>query len=845
MGIANPCENLLLHTLNINSNVTTLKTLSTCMKMLLSFAIPVLWRGTGVGVICLLFCTHLHAQSVTGKVLEINGNPLPQVNVLLLNSADSSLVRGAVADTLGKYAFYNLSAGTYLLSASMMGYQQGYLPPFTFVPSAKPRQLDNLALSEDTRELNEVMVVEKRPFVEQYIDRTVVNVANSIIASGATALEVLEKAPGVTVDRQNDNIALRGKEGVLVQINGRTTYLEMPDLVALLRNTPSDNIDNIELITNPSARYDAAGNAGIINIRLKKNNNVGTNGSVSLAAGSGRYDRERGSLQLNHRTRLFNLFGNYSANQGGSYWDFERHGDWSENGERNLIDQENYLHFWDWGHNAKAGIDFFLGKNTTLGLIWTGIWSSRKEKGPTETYFRNAPEAPVYLHTHTDKTWESIANNQVGNVNFQHTFGEKGGQLTADFDIGRFHREFENTLLTNTVFSENPEQPQTGLLTQMPTTIDVRTAKVDYNRQLKNNWKLEAGYKNSYVNSDNNMTLYQGEAGNLQYDSALSNHFQYTEQVNAAYASIAGKLGTTDLLAGLRAEHTHSVGNSLTLNERVERDYLNFFPSLFLTRPLNPNHTLTFSYSYRIDRPNYQTLNPARGYVDPYAFSRGNPDLKPQYTHSLELKHGWRNMVYTSVGASYTTDLVFFLIQPVDPKRFERTPENVGDAQSYNLTVSFPLTIMKGWTLQTTLMGIYSQFDYTYLDIPLTARQVSGRLNASNAFVLGKGWTAELGGWLSTPSVNVIVHSPWLGSLDAGVQKAWGTQWKLKLSVQDIFHTNRIIGDIDEAGFSNQVRIAFDTRVAMLNLTYSFGNQQLKGTRQRKTGSEEEIRRTN
>jgi hypothetical protein len=275
------------------------------------------------------------------------------------------------------------------------------------------------------------------------------------------------------------------------------------------------------------------------------------------------------------------------------------------------------------------------------------------------------------------------------------------------------------------------------------------------------------------------------------------------------------------------------------------RNYINFFPSLFVSQPLNKAHKLTFSYSYRIDRPNYQNLNPARGYIDPYAYSRGNAFLKPQYTHSLELKHGYKDKIFTSLGYSYTTDLVYFLIQPVDLNRFERTPENIGNSSAYNLTISFPLTILSGWTLQTNLMGIYGRFSYNYLDTPLTVRQVSGRLNATSSFVLGKGFTAELTGWVNTPAVDAIWHSPWLGSLDAGLQKSLGSKWKAKLSVQDMLHTNRIIGYISAAGYYNRFHIFMDTRIAMLNLTYAFGNQQLKGMRQRQIGSEEEMKRTN
>jgi hypothetical protein len=281
------------------------------------------------------------------------------------------------------------------------------------------------------------------------------------------------------------------------------------------------------------------------------------------------------------------------------------------------------------------------------------------------------------------------------------------------------------------------------------------------------------------------------------------------------------------------------------LNNIVTKNYLNLFPSLFITRVLNKKHALNFSYSYRIDRPNYQALNPARSYIDPYAYSGGNPFLTPQFTHSIEFRHGFKNKLFTSIGGSYTTDLIFYVVQPTDSKTTQRMPENIGTSQAYNLTVSYPVTVMKGWTMQTNLMGIYSRFRYHYKAIPLSVEQFSGRLNGASAFVLGKGWTGELSGIVSTPSVNALSRSPWLGSIDVGLQKIFAKNWRAKLSVQDVFHTNRFIGKIDVPEFVSDIRITRDTRIVLLNITWSFGNQQLKSIRQRKTASDEEIQRTN
>ena len=795
--------------------------------------------------LAILFSLDSYGQSIRGKVLERSGDAMPFVNVLLLNANDSSLVKGAVTDTLGVYVIDNVALGTYLVSTSMIGYEQAYLPPIKITAQNPDLKGVSFNLAQDSKQLQEVVITEKRPFVEQYIDKMVVNVANSIIASGSTALEVLEKAPGVTVDRQNNSLQLRGKGGVIVQMDGKQTYLSMEDLVTLLSSMSSDNIDQIELITNPSAKYDAAGNSGIINIRLKKNNSIGTNGSLSLGLGTGRFDRERGSLQINHRTKKLNFFGNYSANRGGNYFDLQSNQSIDNGEQQTFTDQDTYIPNTHWGQNAKAGLDYFIGKNTTIGIVWTGFWNDNGEDGTARSAF-NKGDGVEYLVAETLKTSSTQSTNQVGNLNFQHSFADGGGQLSADFDIGQFSRDFANTLRIETTSLEDPIQPVMGLLSEMPSSVRITTAKLDYNRTVFSNWKMEAGVKSAYVKTDNDLSLSRGEIDDLIRDDELSNHFAYTEKVYATYASFSGKLGNkTEMQLGLRAEHTHSEGNSITENSIVKRDYLNFFPSFFLSQHLSKDHTLTFSYSYRIDRPNYQELNPARWYVDPYLYSRGNPYLLPQYTHSLELKHGFKDKLFTSLGASFVSDLVFYLIQPVDTIRTERTPLNVGTSQAYNLTVSFPVKVMKGWNLQMNFMGLYSRFDYNYKDNPIVVEQISGRFNGSNTFVFPHGWTGELTGWLSTPSVQGLARAPWRGSVDAGLQKALGSKFKAKLSLQDVFHTNWYKGKINVPGFTSDYVLRFDTRVVMLNLTYTFGNQKLKAARQRRLGSEEESQRTN
>ncbi len=710
----------------------------------------------------LFLCTSAFSQSIKGKVIGQDGAPLPFANVLLLHGGDSTLIKGAVSDSLGMYALDNIRTGSYLLASSSIGYKQSEMLSVSVNPNVDVA-LQPLMLMNDSQQLNEVVVLEKRPFVEQYVDKMVINVANSIIASGSTALEVLEKAPGITVDRQNSAILLRGKEGVMVQMNGKRTYLSMLELVNMLQSMSSDEIDQIELITNPSAKYDASGNSGIINIKMKKNSNVGSNGSVALGIGTGKYIRQRGSLMLNHRTKAFNAFGSFGENIGGNYFDLANSQTIGNATGEQFGDQSTFIKFSNRGQNASAGIDFFLGQNSTLGVLWRGFWSDNGEDGTASSVFSQSGVETPYLEAHTDKAIGNIAANHVANINFQHNFNNDGGTLSMDVDYGHFNRAYSNTLATSNTSLINPVQPIASLLVAMPTIIEIQTAKIDFSKSLSSSWKMETGLKSSHVASDNDMTLSKGDNGNLVIDNDLSNHFQYDEQVYAAYASFSGKIGDkTQMQGGLRAEHTTSEALSITLNDAVKRKYLNLFPSVFVSQKLSENHSLVLSYSYRIDRPNYQALNPARSYVDPYIYSEGNQFLIPMYTHSFELKHGFKDKIFTSLGASYVDDVIFYVIQPIDSIRTMRKPDNFGSSQSYNLTVSFPVAITKGWNAQINMLGLFSEFSYNYLDQPTTVQQFSARMNASNTLSFGGGWTGEVTGWISAPGIYIIQKSPWL-----------------------------------------------------------------------------------
>ncbi|MBD0258882.1 MAG: outer membrane beta-barrel protein, partial [Cytophagales bacterium] len=708
-----------------------------------------------------------------------------------------------------------------------------------------------LTLREETQLLKEVTVVTKKPFIEQQVDRTVVNVENSIVASGNTALEVLEKAPGVTIDRQNDQIILRGKQGVIVLIDGKQTYLSAQEVSNLLKNTPSDNIEKIEIITNPSSKYDAAGNSGIINIKMKKNQSLGTNGTLIAGAGYGRYEKANGSLRLNHRAGKLNAFGNYSFNYRKSFQENEINRIMPQpDGSISYFDQASRRPNWFNGHNYRAGLDYFASKKSTFGVLVTGFSNDFNQDNALNKTIISNQAGDITQKANTWVTVNNLWTNVTGNLNYKYDLNGQGREFTADLDYSRFDGSSYNYLLTRYFDAGDEEfRPADETQNRMPSAIDIWAFKADYVHPTKKG-KLEAGVKSSYVQSDNNL-MYDNrqDAEWVRVDSS-SNHFNYHENINAAFGNYSTALDKkTKLQVGLRVEHTRSEGVSETVgtaNKGVFREYVNLFPTVFLSRQLDTNHVLNFSYSRRIDRPNYQDLNPFIFYLDRYTYQQGNPYLRPQYTNAFQVTHVYKGAFSTSLGYSRTTDVIVREVPGQVEERNETfvMANNLNNQDNVNLTLSFPVPIRKWWTIQNNVTVLYNQYNTVYLDEVYKVDVVSWNAYMANNFVLGKGFTGELAGWYNSAGLYGFFRSRPMGGFSLGVQKqVLHKKGNVKLNVNDPLWLNRFRGRTDFEQINFRIHSRWESRVARVTFTYNFGNQQVKAARQRTTGTEAERNR--
>ncbi|MEZ4963143.1 MAG: TonB-dependent receptor [Saprospiraceae bacterium] len=802
--------------------------------------------------LCSMAFASKETGKITGKVLGTEGEPLPFANILLHSMKDSSLVKAEYTEDDGSFELLNIAAGEYWVNVSFVGLPEYNTKPFTVI-TGQEVSLPDIRLSNKGVDLTEVTVTARKPIVEVHPDKTVFNVEGSINATGSDAMELLRKAPGVVVDN-NDNIILSGKNGVRVYIDGKPSQLSTSDLAAYLRTIQSSDIATIEVITNPSAKWDAEGNAGIINIRMKKDQRLGGNGSVNLGYVRGDYNNYNGSLSGNYRNKKMNTFGSYSANDGKGSNVFNLYRE--QNGL--VYDQVNLGTHEDQSHNFKLGNDFFLNDKNTLGVLFNGYYSDYAGNENSHMDISQMGSSLVDSALVANSKHNGTRQNYNFNLNYRFD-NAKGVIWNMDADYGLFKNDNEN-YNPNRIFSGNGSEGSELLSEEIfktlgPTDIDIFTFKVDHERPLLGG-QLSTGAKFSYVTTDNDFRFYNVVNNQDVVDVERTNHFVYDENVNALYGNFSRQLGKFSFQAGLRVEQTNSEGDleamKETNNQNVKRDYLDFFPSGGVTWQANQINTLQLTYSRRIDRPSYQDLNPFEGRLDKLTFERGNPFLNPQYTHSVQLNHTYKYMYNTSLSYSRTTDLMTRLtfIDERDRNASFITWENLGRQSNVSLTFSAPITITKWWNAYANVSGYrthnegsFMRPDSSVYEVDLTVYAFN--LYAQNTFNLPLGLVAELSGWYASPSVwGGTFETEGMWSVDAGLQKKFlQDKATVKISLSDVFKTNEWDSKSNFGPLFMRASGGWDSRRFRINLTYNFGNQQVKSARRRSTGLEDEKNR--
>jgi hypothetical protein len=792
----------------------------------------------------------LLAQHIGGMTQDDQGKPLPSSSIALKKIKDSSIVKLSISDAKGSYSFSDIPPGTFFINASHIGYTTFNTPAFA-AGGESAIVIPPIHLSKLSSDLKEVTVTSHKPIVEVKADKIVLNVEGSINAVGQDALELLRKSPGVLVDKDN-NLSISGKNGVQVYIDGRQTPLSGNDLAEYLRTIQSSSIESIEIISNPSAKYDAAGNAGIINIRLKKNKSFGTNGTINAGFNQGFYSKYNGGFSLNHRDKRINVFGNYSYNHNPMRFQSALHREQLDT----LFDQTATIQFASNTHNFKAGLDYFLDRKNTLGVIFSGSFSGNDITTSSNTPISYIPTGDLYRTLSANNS--STGRRDNGNVNLNYKFADTSGhELNLDADYGAY-RIRSNQLQPNIYYYPNGSHVSDTVIYNMlsPSDIKIYSAKGDYEQNFAKG-RLGLGFKLSYVTTKNDFQQYNVSPSYEEkwMDTLHSNDFNYKENINAGYVNYNRTIKGWVFQAGLRVENTSSKGEStgyssgnggyVTYDSLIRRSYLDFFPSGAVTFNKNPMKQWTLNYSRRIDRPAYQDLNPFEFKLDEYTYQKGNTLLRPQYTNSIGLTYMYKFKLTTTLNYSHVKDVFTQIVDTTEKSKAFITKKNLATQDITSLNISYPLQY-KWYSLFANINTFYSIYKADFgpgrtVNVNVFSINLYGQQSAK----LGKGWSAEVSGFWTSPSIyQGTFKTQSLGSLDAGmsktVLKGSGT---VKVSVSDVFHTLHWSATSDFAGQVLHATGNFESRQLKLYFTLRFGNTQVKAARQRKTGDEDESKR--
>lgn len=759
--------------------------------------------------------------------------------VYLHRAIDSTLIKMEITREDGSFLFQAIQPGNYFIRIHSEEAEKYSVEAFLLEKDVK---LNDIVLTALVKTIQEIHVTAKKPYIERAQGKLILNVENSINGAGSSAFEILEKSPGVSISG-SDNISLNGKQGIVVQIDGKITPMSGSELANYLRGIPSSAIEKIELISNPSAKYDAAGTA-IINIKLKKDTRIGTNGNIQLSYGQGVYPKTSEGISINHRNKKLNVYGSYNFSYRKGFNKLVLNRSFYQNDTfQGAYNQNNNILFPVKNHIARAGIDYNINKKNSLGLVVNGVSNKFNPQGINNSDVIGANQTPISRFETQNRSFDNWYNFST-NVNYKRIIDTLHSEITADADYAHFGNATEQNFTTRYFNLNNTEFQQPYMLYgDIRGGLDIYSLKADLVKNLKKDHKVETGIKSSYVIADNNLRFYDRSSGTDVYDTTKSNHFIYKENINAAYINWNKEYKNWTFQAGLRTEHTHVTGKQLVNNHSFDTSYLQLFPNVFAGYKINDKNSIEINYNRRIDRPGYDQLNPFKFYLDPTTYKEGNPYLKPQTTHNLELAHLWNQRIYSTVGISRTVNNITEVIAPTSAQQnvTVQTNVNLDKVDLYYGNISIPVDITKWWNSSNNINAYVAQYTGDVAQTRISRKgNFAFNLNTVNTFTIGKTVSAELSANFRSREIYAydLIQPIWFVS--AGVQKKFlNNRAIVKLNVSDIFFSNKVTADVAFTDYKESFVVSRETRVATISFSYKFGNTNVQGSRRRNGGAED------
>lgn len=786
----------------------------------------------------LLLCFNLvQAQTfkITGSILEqTKKQPLEFASIALIRLPDSNAIGTQITNQLGLYEFKNIKPGKYQIKVLIMGYEKQASAPFELKDS--DHKVTPITLQSRTQNLKEIAVVSKMPVIDQKADRTIVNV-EQMNTTGDNALEVLSRAPGIKLDK-DDNLILKGKKGITVMIDGKMSYMSGGELTTYLKSLPGSVLSKIELISNPPSSFDAAGTGGFINIKLKRNRMQGINGNANLGGGYGKYEKVYGGTNLNYNIGKISSYLRLNA---GRYNSFNR-----LTLNRKIGDEQfNQVNFWHpitSSLNYSAGADYFINDKHTIGVMFKGFNSPDETDVTSNSPNYNAQGVKAgAVAMHNPQTNKS--GNHALNLNYRVKIDTLGKELSFDADYVYYQND-KNETFTNTYFDANDQLkgPPVDLRNFGNGDISIYALKLDYIHPISKKMKLEAGWKSSWVSTNSNVRFDSLKNAMWINDPKRTNRFLYNENINAAYASLEQSFKNLEIKVGFRVEQTLGDGFSSGTSTDIVRKYWKVFPTVSASFKATENNQFTASYRKSINRPSYRSLNPFTFYTDPYTALQGNPLLQASYADNYEFNYSYKNYrLFTLSYATTNGSESEVIYQNNETKESISRPENLNRETSLYMATGNPFDIVKWWNNNTEL---YAQYDKTSSPVQgsgYNASQWSWGISTDNTITLPKDYVFNVYAYYQAPSVSGLFRNLEAYGINVGVKKTfWKKNATIALKLNDVFATGMFRATLNYNNINTYWKNEWENRKVSLNLTYKFGNMKIKTARNRKTGTGEE-----
>jgi len=789
-----------------------------------------------ITILFLLPCWLFAQQQIKGIVTDQSGQPLDAVTITLTQQNNN--VASALADT-GKFTLTYKSTGNHVLTASLIGYK-------TVTRSIDlPKDSLKITMQADSKQLGVVTITGSRPIIERKIDRVTFNVENSIVASGGSVWDALRKAPGVQTNANNTITA--NKKDVQLYMDGKPLHLAGDDLSNYLQGLPSDLVSQIEVFTNPPASFEAQG-ASVINIVTKKSKKQGLNVTVNGGFTQATYGSYTGSTTFNYRKDKLNVYGSYGYSERHVGHNQDDYITYVTPGNTSFWNSPGYTAFQSKGSNYRIGADYQLNDKQVIGFLVTGSNRTGSINTNTPTSITNNNKSIPDSTMQTNGKTATSGNRYTYNLNYNLKLDTSGQSLNVDLDYSPYHSAYDQQVNSFTYLPDgSPGSSPYHIYTPSLQNINIYSGKLDYNYKIGRIWTLSSGLKYSSIHSQNNFDFYSTGGAQPVQDIANSDHFEYTENTAAAYTSISGSLGKWTFQGGLRGEFTHTRGYSETLDSLNKNQYFKIFPTLYTVYNIDDNNALQLTYGYRIERPEYARLNPAKHYATPFNFLEGNPDLQPAFVQNIELGYTYKKEYNITAYYTATHDLFSNItVQDNVSRLFYDTQQNLGLSLNTGFRLSAPIHPTNWWEMTTLAEVYYDREASAYLGGNYDYHTISYDGNTTQSFTLNKniGLKAEISGTYNSGGLQGIFRGGPNSYVDAGIEtKVLNGQGTIKLAAGDIFYGNTYHIAVNYLNQNNGFYQRNDTRNATISFSYRFG-KSVAASRKRTTSNEDEKQRT-